>query len=135
MANRQRGEVALTVGDRAYTMRLTTAAMAEFEDACNASGKREWIAFPECVNRAFQGSPKYMPLFIWACLLDKQPKITLADVHALVEEAGGLRFLVDKAAEAFTATAADPEDARPQTDQPTPLGTGAVSTSKPGPSA
>ena len=135
MANRQRGEVALTVGDRAYTMRLTTAAMAEFEDACNASGKQPWIAFPECVSRAFAGSPRYMPLFIWACLIDRQPKITIADVHTLIEDAGGLTALIDKAAEAFTATKADPEDLTPQTAQSTPLGTGAASTSKPGPSA
>ncbi len=33
MPNRRRGEVALTLGGRAYTLRLTLGALAELEDA------------------------------------------------------------------------------------------------------
>jgi len=135
MANAQQGEVPLTVGSQHFTLKLSTAAMAEFETACNRPGQ-EWIAFPELIARAMQGSPYYVPRFLWACFLKHHPKTKLEQVFDLIDEAGGIGVLTDTIAALFNTTKPDPEDDRsPQTTQPNPPGAGADSTSKPAPSA
>lgn len=131
MANRERGEIKFTVGETAYVLKLTTGAMAELEDACSTADKP--MTFPEILERVMRGSVKYLRLYVWAALLEKQPTMTVKATSELIDEMGGVAGLWEVLSKLSDTSKPDPEDARPQTAQATTpkRGTGGRSTSKP----
>ena len=131
MANQERGERTITVGGRDYIVKLTTGAMAELEDACGTPDKP--MTFPQILERVMRGSVKYLRLYVWASLIDKQPELTVADAGRLIDAAGGVAGFESLLNQVTAANRPDPEDLRPQTAQATTTairGTGARSTSK-----
>lgn len=82
-ANKERGELALHVGDQLYVLKMTSNAVCEME---TLSGR----PFDQTMLRIHQGSMTDVRLFLWAALLEKHPKLTLIDVGNLIDEAGGL---------------------------------------------
>jgi len=131
MANQERGERTITVDGKDYIVKLTTGAMAELEDVCSTPEKP--MTFPQIIDRVMRGSVKYLRLYVWASLVDKQPEMTVADAGKLIDAAGGMAGF-DKLLNQITdANTPDPEDLRPQTAQATTTairGTGVRSTSK-----
>jgi len=130
MANRERGESAFVVDGATYTLRLTTEAVAQLEDACSTP-EREMF-FPDILARMLRGSFKYTRLFLWAALREHHPGLTVKDVGSLIDQAGGIAELSEKIAAVVETTKPDPEDAaRPPTAQATrAAGTGDRSTSR-----
>lgn len=112
MANRQRGEVPLTVGDRTLVLVLDFEAMVQLEDA---------MSTPDRVVSAYEvflqiwGRSKYPPFkharaALWAALRRKHPELTLQDVADLIEQLGGPGSVVGPLAEAYNASRPDKED-------------------------
>ena len=86
--NPYRGETAVTLGGRAYSLRLTTHAWAYLESALHDLGQ-EQLFDEKGVIRPWASS---VVAVFWACLAaphDKAP-FTRTQVAALVDEAGGV---------------------------------------------
>jgi len=135
MANKERGETSFTVGETTYTLKLTTDAMAQLEDACSTDEKP--LAFPDILQRVLKGSVKYMRLYIWASMQEHHAGITVKQVGQLIDDLGGVTGLWGVLQQVSETAKPDPEDVRPQTAQATTRrrGTGGRSTSKPALSA
>lgn len=114
MANRERGEFALAVGDQRYTLRLTTNACAELEDF--TEGRTiEQILFGVLKRHSI----KDMRLLLWAALRDRHPDVATTDpgavtaIGALVDKAGGFRGMSDQL-KAFAELNQNPEPSKPE---------------------
>jgi hypothetical protein len=138
MANKERGEFALQVQDRAYTLRLTTNACCELEDFAQG---RTWDQVMAGVR---QGRMKDVRLLIWTALGNTIPtgirQAGIGEGHRrLIDEAGGLAgilgqiqaFLQMNLPEAEDVVSGGSAEARPPNAQ---AGTGDRSTSTPAPS-
>ncbi len=131
MANRQKGETRLTVGGVDYTLRLTTDAAAQLEDAASEMLKRE-VFLPEILTRVGKGSVKTTRLFIWAALLHHHPDITIEQARVIIDEAGGILGFADQVQAVAASTMPEDGDAAdPPPAQAIPAGTGDGSTSSP----
>lgn len=129
MANRQRGEIALIVAGQDYTLRLTTDGIAQLEDACSTPEKA--MFFPDILALVLRGSVKYTRLFVWACLREAHPEMTVADAGTLMDGAGGPIGFAQLVEAVVATTQPDPEDRpRPQTAQAMAPGIGGRSTSR-----
>jgi hypothetical protein len=111
MANRERGEMTLVVGEQRYRLKLTTNAIAEVEDL--TGGKTFGQAVEEGLAR---GSIKSLRILLWAMLREyhgdlatDDPK-SLRQVGNLVDRAGGIDGLWQQV-QAFLAANAEPEEA------------------------
>jgi hypothetical protein len=89
VANRERGEQALVVGDRTLIARVTTNACVELEDF--APGKN-WDLVRVAASR---GSRRDLRLFFWTIFRDHHPELCTDDVGCLkaigelIDQAGG----------------------------------------------
>jgi hypothetical protein len=99
----------MEIEGRSYTFRLTTSAMAELEDACSTSAKRDMF-FPEILERVLKGSAKYIRLFVWASLIEHHPELTVKDVGTLIDNAGGMLAFSRRIEQIYDSTQPDPED-------------------------
>jgi len=91
MANQERGEVGVTVGGKAYTLRPTFDSMAEFEALMSSLGHPGMDMEAACRQGVFSG----MRAVVW-CLLqdDHAAEIkTLKDASRWIERAGGLSVI------------------------------------------
>lgn len=103
-ANRDKGEVSLTIGETSYILKLTMGAMIAAEEA--ASTPQREVVWDEIVRKAGAGSAKHSRLMAWAMFLKHHPEMTLDEAGELVDEAGG----VEAFGRAFQAAQADPKD-------------------------
>lgn len=127
MANKQRGEIPLSVDGKDYVLFLGTNALELLEEHFSALEKRD-VGWQEVIGRVLAGrSIRYMKAFVWAALQEHQPGMTLQDAGRLIDKSGGIEsFAKQIAAAAGVAlpTEADlkalgiPTD-RPQTAQET----------------
>lgn len=131
MANVQRGEVALTVGDRVFTLVLDFEAMVLLEDV---------MSTPERVVSAYEvfwqvwGRPKFPPFkhtraALWAALQRKHPDMTVLKVADLIEELGGPSAVVETLADAFNASRPDKVDVEGRPQEARQASTGEPTTS------
>lgn len=81
MANKQRGELQIVVGEKTYVMRLTTNCACQME---SASGR----PFDQVIAGSLRGSLSDLRLFLWASLLSRQPEMTLEQVGDVIDEIG-----------------------------------------------
>lgn len=94
MANKERGEFPIEIGDRTFILRLTTNACAELEDV---SGGRTWDQVQMGIAR---GSVKDVRWLFWAAFRDHHPDIATDDpasvkvIGQLIDEAGGFAGLL-----------------------------------------
>jgi hypothetical protein len=86
MANREKGEFDIIVGDRTYTMVLNTNAMCELEEVFSTPD-REYTA-QALMQKVNTGSTRYVVAFIWACLREHHAEMTKRDVTRLIDEVG-----------------------------------------------
>jgi hypothetical protein len=142
MANREKGEIALDIGERQYTLALTLDAMVAVEDLFSTPAKE--VTFQEVAQRAERGSIKALRALIWCMFREHHPEIKLDQISGIMKAAGGLDAVNAIAQAAVRASEPDPRDLKeldvktgrpPQAQAIDPVGTGEDSTSKPAVSA
>lgn len=140
MANREKGEASLQIGDETYTLCLDLNAMAIIEEYFSTPTKD--VQFYEAFAKLEKGGIRYTRAFIWAGLQKHHKGLSIEATGELIQRAGGLYKFGDKlkaaVAEAGLATVPDKADlqelgvnvnaSHPQKARP---GRGARSTSKP----
>jgi hypothetical protein len=125
MANRERGEVGITIGDRAYTLRPTFNSVCELEGLISKS-------FDVVMQEINEGRLSGLRATVW-CLLQEHHSEeikTLKDAGKWVEDAGGvekIRDLLYQSFEANTEPTTEGQKANPPKAQ---AGTGARSSSR-----
>lgn len=138
MANRERGEVEITIGGTVYTLSLGFTAMAAAEGALSTPQKE--VTFKEITSAVDRGRTTELHVLIWAVFQKHHRNVTLSDVDDLVAEAG-VDLFAQKIKELVALIAPDPRDLEqlgvrvspnPPVAQTAPnRGTGGRSTSKP----
>lgn len=88
MANREKGEVSLSVGGKPYTLVLTTNAMVQLEDLFSTADKE--LTFQQVLEKVSAGSVRHIRGFVWAALQEHHPAMTVKDAGEFITEAGGL---------------------------------------------
>ena len=81
MANKERGEVELVVGDATYTLRLTINSICELEAE---AGK----PIGDVARDAESGSIRPVRMIMWAALKDRHPEMTLNGAGDLMTAIG-----------------------------------------------
>jgi len=87
MANPERGQVALTVGDRTYTVVLDMNALCELEELLSTDARS--VTAGEAILQAARGSFRHTRALIWAALRRFHPDVSVTDAGALIEAMGG----------------------------------------------
>lgn len=115
MANREKGEVSLTIGERTFTLVLNTNAMAEIEDQLSLlDGKeRNWDYFASRMVNKKTAGVRDVRLLFWGMAREFHPEITLKEAGRLIDQAGGVvgldAILAPAAEKAATPDPADVE--------------------------
>lgn len=105
MANQARGEVAFG----AHTLRFTTNAMCEFEDASGRSFTGA-LAEIDALAKSPQGvSLKLIRTLVWAGLRHANPTLTEAAAGAAIDAVGGVKAALDLTGQAIRAAFPEPE--------------------------
>jgi hypothetical protein len=113
MANPERGEVALTVGDRVYTLVLDFNAYCELEELLSTPDAR--VTWAQAIWLAIKdgGSAIYQRAMVWASLRRYHKDLSLDDVSDLIQSVGGFEALVETMGKLRKAS--EPEgEARPR---------------------
>lgn len=107
MANRERGEVDLTIAGQTYTMVLTTNALCELEDLMSSPLRP--MTYADVLMASKKGSTRAMRATFWASLRQYHRKVTLEEAGSLMDAADvdGKSFAEKLAALAFAAMPAD----------------------------
>jgi len=135
MANPERGEVSIAVGETTYTMVFNMGAMIAAEEKAEAIGMP--LTWDEIVTKADKGSARCFRLFIWAMLHKYHATLTLDQVSDLIDQVGGAAGMQRAVAAGQRAATVDPKDAQALGPAPRPRkaravnGTGARSSSRP----
>jgi hypothetical protein len=140
MANRDKGEVGITIGGQPYTLVLDIDAMIAVEERLSTPDRE--VTFQDVMLKADRGSVTYTRLFFWALVQRHHPTVTLEAAGHLLMEAGGMQAVLKVLAPAVVAASPDPRDlkalgiklpkkgANPRKAQDGD-GTGAISTASP----
>ena len=107
MANRERGEMDLTAGDKTYTLKLTTNATCELEDL---SGK----VLDDIMRQLAKGSSKALRWILWASLQEYHADVAkdVKDVGPIIDAAGGIVGVSEQLAKFAALNADDSEDVK-----------------------
>ena len=136
MANRERGEIGLTVKGKSYTLVLNTGVMASMEEHFSTPDRE--VTWDQIWMRVLRGSVRTVQALIWSMLKPNHPDFTLEQTGALIDDVGGFAGLTDILKQAGTASTPDPKDVealgvakRPRTAQGTRTrrGTGGATSS------
>jgi hypothetical protein len=111
MANRQRGQVDIEVNGKIYTLRLSTDAICQLEEALSADQGRD-VTFQEVMEKVSSNSIRYARWLIWAAMRDNHSLMTLKGVGEWVDEAGGFQTLAAQLQKLTSSAVVDPEDAK-----------------------
>lgn len=126
-ANPERGEVALTVGDRSYILVLDFDGICAAEEAMSDQTKAVTIA--EIVLHAARGSHRHARVLAWAALKRRQPDITLEHAGEVIVSVGGVDAFFDTVKKLRKSLEPDQEDRPARPRKARVNGTGAVATS------
>jgi hypothetical protein len=107
MANKHRGEIALEIEGRIYTLHAGINAIADVEGLFSTVDKR--VTYQDVVEHVNNGSITHIRGLLWAMFRKHQPNLSLADVGDLIDSVG-MQAIEQKFAELLRATVADPED-------------------------
>lgn len=108
MANRERGEVSLSIGGRVYTLYLDTNALALLEDLFSTPERD--MTFLEILERVQRNSVRHMRGMIWAALQHHHPDVSVQRAGELINDAGGLGALAEQLQALSKSTQPDAED-------------------------
>lgn len=111
MANRERGEVELIVGERTYTLVLDIDAMCALEEYFSTpTHEATWDEIEQRVQRG--ASVRMLRALIWAMLQRHHPDVTIVESGRIVSDMGGLPGLITVVSKAMRAATPDPEDVK-----------------------
>lgn len=139
MANREKGEVAITVDGQDYVLVLDLEALCQLEDLLSTKDRE--VTFIEAMERAQRGSARHVRAVLWASMLRHRPEAALMDASAFLTAVGGMAKLNELLLSVAASMQPDVEDlptkGRPRRAQATSgaAGTGAMRASRPGASA
>ena len=88
MANPERGEVALIVGDRTYTLVIDVNAVCELEELLSTPDQP--VTSGQVFLLAAQRSVRHIRALVWASLRRHHPEMELSHTGQLIEDAGGV---------------------------------------------
>lgn len=88
MANKDKGEVSVTIDGTSYTLVLNTAAMIAAEE--KASTLLRELTWDELMEKVHKGSAKYVRLFLWAMFQKHHPEVTVERAGELIDAVGGI---------------------------------------------
>lgn len=88
MANPERGEVALTVGDRSFTLVLDLNAICELEDFLSTPDRP--VTIGQVFLMAARESYRHIRALVWASLRRHHSDMSITDAGDLIEAAGGV---------------------------------------------
>lgn len=109
MANRHRGEVALEIEGKVYTLHAGINAVAEAENVFSTADRR--VTYQEIAQHAINGSVTHIRALIWAMLRKHHRDLSLSDVGDLIDLAG-MDAIERKFSDLVRANVPDPEDLR-----------------------
>ncbi len=109
MANRQKGEIALSIAGQEYVLYFGTNAMELVEEHFSTPEKdAKW---QDVLHKAMSGtSIRYMRAMVWASLQKFQKGFTLEQTGDLIDTAGGIEAFSTKMSEAAGVALPTPED-------------------------
>ena len=107
-ANRERGEVSLTIGETSYLLKLTINGMIAAEDESASFGDR--LSWDDIAKRSQGGDLRCLVLFIWALTRKCHSDLTREQIGDLIDAAGGLTGLLTVLQASVGASAPDPAD-------------------------
>jgi hypothetical protein len=132
MANPERGEVALTVGDRTYTLVLDLNALCELEEELSTPDKV--VTFGQVFLEAANYSGRACRAIAWASLRRHHSDMSMRDAADLIERAGGIEEFFSTVGKLRKTTEPEGEN-RPRKARQAKQKAGARTTSTPGESA
>jgi hypothetical protein len=113
MANREKGEVALTLGEQTFTLVLNTNAQAEIEaELSRLDGKdRNWDYFVSRMMNEDVAGVREVKMLVWGMSRKYHRNLTLDQVGDLIDEAGGSKgVLLRLWPDAVRSATPDPAD-------------------------
>lgn len=110
MANKHRGEVALSVDGATYTMRLSANALCDLEGVLQCNANQAFAAMGQMEIRA-------MRAILWASLTETKPGLTLAGAGEIMD-AAGLKTIAAKLGELVAATFPQADAGEASTENP-----------------
>lgn len=117
MANPERGEIALTIGDRVYTLVTDFNARCEVEALFQTDDKP--FGYEKVALFAASYSSTHLRAIVWGALRRYHPEITLVQAGELILEAGGAEALMKTITKVQKASSVEGKKTRPpQARQP-----------------
>lgn len=110
MANVEKGEFDLVLGDKTYTLTLKTAALMALQK--HFSTAEQLADLDDVMRRVEAGSIEHVVAFLWACLRKYHPEISFDQATNLIDEAGGLDELHRHFADVSKSVVPDPKDVK-----------------------
>lgn len=136
MANREKGEVDVSLAGRPFTLVFRTNEIVALETLLSTPTTR--VRLPEVIYEMAMGSITHIRAFLWASMRKFHKDMTLEAVGELIDDVGGGEKVLEVIGEVKASLYPDPQDVekvgRPQKPRRT-RGTGAASTSTHGASA
>ncbi len=109
MANRQKGEIALSIAGQEYVLYFGTNAMELVEEHFSTPQKE--MGWQEVLGKAMSGkSIRYMRAMIWASLQKFHKGFTIEQTGELIDSAGGIEAFSTQIQEAAGVALPTPED-------------------------
>lgn len=127
MANPERGEVPLTVGDRTYKLVLDFDGICAIEE--RLSTPDHVVTISEVILHSARGSHRHARALAWGSLQRFHPDVTIEDAGQLIVDLGGVERFFETVAKLRKSTQPDAEDrpARPRKARVNGVGVAATS--------
>lgn len=127
MANPERGEVALIVGDRTYTLVIDVNAVCELEELLSTPDQP--VTSGQVFLLAAQRSVRHIRALVWASLRRHHPEMELSHTGQLIEDAGGVDEFLETLGKLRKVTQPEGENRPRKARQPKANKAGARTTS------
>lgn len=101
MANLQKGEVSLPVGDAIYTLSFSVNAFCHLEEVYDG---RPFKELAQELSNPDKVSMTMLRNFVHAALLDHHPEVDIRETGRIITQAGGLEVMMTKVVEGLTAS-------------------------------
>jgi hypothetical protein len=112
MANQERGEIALSIGDRVYTLVTDFDARCQVESLFQTDDKP--FAYEKVALFAASYSSTHLRAIFWGALRRHHPEITLVEAGELILKAGGAEALMKTIQKVQKASSVEGKSKRPQ---------------------
>ena len=123
MANKQKGEVAVTVGQKRYVLCYSVNALCELE---GATGKR-FVDLAAELSDPARVTIKVVRDFFHAVLIEHQPDVTLREAGDIMVKAGGMLAIMTKINESLVLAFPEAKESSRPPREAGETGTGSAS--------